>query len=379
MSNVSPYVFDRSAYIYTFRENEIHKSSWAHLLNRQRSITTGLLLLTLSFFTLNLYWQLPKWDFEQALAPLFGVRPLTTGQTGQSSEAKIDLIKFLPYQRIVWIGIASILAAVLLSLSGNVSQSLLQNPLADCSTLGMIDGAAFGLMILKTFLGKSIGAYYWSNFVASFFCSFLVFVLILTLFSRKVAWERKNLCTMIILFGLVLNIFFRASVHLLKQYNTASVSTAFSLAIGGAENIYELFPSQFLFVKVAIPVTIFLFILVRLLARNFNLAELGFDQAHSLGVNIKVLQWVGYFIILCCSTIAINLVGNIAFLGLISTHVARKLFKTRRYETIIPASSVVAAALLMVAITINSLIPAISSSNLILALGAISLFFLTKE
>ncbi|ADX97913.1 iron chelate uptake ABC transporter family permease subunit [Mycoplasma suis] len=347
-----------------------------YLFNRKWLIGFGLVLVTLGLLVFNLSQQFQNsWDTEEVLAPFFGVRPKFQEQSQQLESAG----SWAGYQKVVWICLASILAAILLSLSGNVSQSLLQNPLADCSTLGMIDAAGFGLMILKTILGASTGNYYWAYFASAFFCAFLVFALILFLFNRETAWERTNTCTMIILFGLVLNIFFRTSVHLIKEHSATSVNVAYALAMGGAENIYEMFPSQYTLLRWAIPIVVVLFIVTRLLSKNWNLTELGFDQAHSLGVNIKLLQFIGYSIILCCNTLTINLVGNISFIGLISTHLARKLYRTRKYETIIPVSAIIAVTLIMVAVTVNQLVPAISSSNLILALGALSLLLLTKE
>lgn len=363
-------------YIYNFNfssntnPKDIPLSS---LFSNKKFLLTILSLFALSLIFFNLYWKAESWELEQLLSPLFGFRaPAKEGGAKQE-------LSFLPYQKIVWIILASLIAATLLAISGNISQSLLQNPLADSSTLGMMDGAAFGLIVLKAFLGSSIGNFYWTHFVVSFFFSFIVFSLILFLFNRKPAWERHNLCAMLILFGLVLNIFFRTAIHLIKEYSAVSLTTSFALAIGGAENIYELFPHQFSLIQIAFPIAIVLLFSVRLLAKNLNLAELGFDQAHSLGVNIKLLQFFGYLIILCCNTLTINLVGNIAFLGLISTHIARKVLGTRKYESIIPVSCMVSICLLISAITINSFLPYISSSNLIVALGATFLLFLNKK
>ncbi|CCE66648.1 FecCD family ABC transporter permease [Candidatus Mycoplasma haematominutum] len=357
--------------LYEARENSRPSSLFLQLLTRKRLILFSLFGLTLLLLVVNLLRQLPKWELEEFLGPLFGSRP--TQNSGSESP------NYEPYQKIVWISIASILAAVLLAISGNISQSLLQNPLADCSTLGMIDGAAFGLMLLKVFLGAEIGNFYFAHFLMAFFCAFLVFMLILFIFNSNVSWERKNICTLIILFGLVLNIFFRTATHLVKAYSVTSVNTSFALALGGAENIFELFPSQFQLLQYAMPITVLLFLFTRCLAKSLNLAELGFDQAHSLGVNIRMLQFLGYSTILCCNTLTINLVGNISFVGLISTHLARRILKTRKYEAIIPSSSLISALLLMIAITVNSYVPEISTSNLILALGAASLFLLTRE
>lgn len=373
MSNIYAY-YSLPKNLLERKKNYVGWNPLKSLFTKKWCIGISLVLLSLALLCTNLFTKLPKWELEEVLAPLFGVRP-----KAKSEVQTQDMNKFGDYQRVVWISFASILAAVLLSLSGNVSQSLLQNPLADCSTLGMIDGAAFGLMVLKVILGANVGDFYWAHFVTSFLCAFMVFALIWFLFNRKTTWERTNICTMIILFGLVLNIFFRTSIHLIKQYSPTSINTSFALAMGGAENIFNLFPSQYSLIRWSIPIVMVLFIIVRSLSKNWNLTELGFDQAHSLGVNVKALQFIGYLIILCCNTLTINLVGNISFIGLISTHLARKLYRTRKYETIIPISSIIAMCLMMIAVTINQLIPSISSSNVILALGALSLLLLTKE
>ncbi|AHC39858.1 ABC transporter [Mycoplasma ovis str. Michigan] len=376
MSNILQAYCRPAEYIYNFKlSKELnHKQfNWNSLLSNKKVLILLLSLISISLIFLNLSRNIEKWDLEQILSPFFGFR--APAQGGKETEG----IGFLSYQRISWILIASAIAATLLAISGNISQSLLQNPLADSSTLGMMDGAAFGLIILKAFLGASIGNYYWAYFVVSLFFSFIVFSLILFLFNRNPVWERQNFCTMLILFGLVLNIFFRTAVHLIKEYSEVSLKTSFALAMGGAENIYDLFPSQYPLIQIAFPIALILLLSTRLLAKNLNLAELGFDQAFSLGVNVKLLQFIGYLIILCCNTLTINLVGNIAFLGLISTHIARKVLRTRKYEQIIPVSTMISICLLLLAITINSFVPYISSSNLIVALGATFLLFLIKK
>ncbi|KMZ96345.1 hypothetical protein PVNG_02484 [Plasmodium vivax North Korean] len=242
-----------------------------------------------------------------------------------------------------------------------------------------MDGAAFGLMVLKILLGANIGNYYWTHILISFLFAFTVFLLILFLFNSRSTLERQNICTMLILFGLVLNIFFRTATHLIKEYSQVSVNTSFALALGGAENIYELFPHQFLLIQIAIPLTALIFIIVRSLSKHLNLAELGFDQARSLGTNVRLLQVVGYFLILCCNTLTINLAGNISFAGLISTHLSRKILKTRKYQSIIPTSSLISVALLVLAVSINQTFPSVPSSNIILALGSILLLFLSRQ
>lgn len=110
-----------------------------------------------------------------------------------------------------------------------------------------------------------------------------------------------------------------------------------------------------------------------------DIYELGEDQAKTLGLNVRLFKCVAYVLILLTTTIAIFLVGNIAFLGLICTHAVRLLLGTSKYKVILPVGALMACVLLLLGSTINSLLPFISSSIFTLMLGGVVLLSLTLK
>lgn len=296
--------------------------------------------------------------------------------TKKSSEIVVDALEISPIQRSIWICIAAIVAGMALTLGGCVIQSVTQNPLADSSTLGFINSTIFGIILMKGMFSDDIsGSNYHIFYLVFAFIGGLITLIFLSFLFKNPRHQGQHL--KIILMGLVLNMMFKTFTHIVKTYNPNAVNSSFALTMGGAENIYGLYTNQFSILKWCGIVVVILLGVCVLLSQKLNLFELGEEQAKTLGVNVKVMKHFCYLIILITTTIAILLVGNVAFIGLICTHSIRQLFKTRKYQMITPLGSLMGVIIMMIGITINALIPFISSSIFVLFLGGCVLLSIT--
>lgn len=281
-----------------------------------------------------------------------------------------------PIRRVIWINLASFIAGIALSIASSVAQSLTQNVLADATTLGMVDASIFGIIFMKTFFSMTVGFknYHWFYLLFSLGASAIVLLCLVCFFNNN-----KNNFVKIVLFGLVLNIFFKTIVHLLKTYNANAVNAIFALSIGGSENVYHLFSNQFQILKIFFFILLVTFVIAYVLSKQLNLSELGEEQSKSLGINIKYVKILGYLIILITTNIAIVLAGNISFIGLLSVHIIRLIFKTRKYQIIIPLSAIFSAFVMVLSVAGNNLFPQIASSVFILFFGSLTLLYLVQQ
>ena len=102
---------------------------------------------------------------------------------------------------------------------------------------------------------------------------------------------------------------------------------------------------------------------------NFNALESGDDTAKSLGVNVGRTRMVGMFLASLVTAVAVSFLGIIAFLGLVSPHIMRRLIGSD-YRYLIPGACAMGAFLLLASDTLSRTIIA----PIILPVGAITAF-----
>lgn len=249
---------------------------------------------------------------------------------------------------------AAATAGMALAVSGVGLQTLLRNPLAEPYILGLSSGAALGVMvqaIVRVELGLAMGANH-SGAVAGALATMAIVYL---------AGRRRGLIDPLglLLTGVVLMTINGALVMLLNYW----------VGPGGIkENVSQWmmgYLSQSLtLMEIGIIAAVSLAGLGVLLsmARSMDVASFSDAEAISMGVNLKRLRGVLFFVSSVLAAGAVVLAGPIAFIGLISPHIARLLLGPG-HGTLLIASALIGATVLMLA---NSLSIA---SNLVLETG----------
>jgi iron complex transport system permease protein len=244
---------------------------------------------------------------------------------------------------VIWnIRLPRIAAAVVcgwgLSLAGLSLQSLLRNPLASPSTLGISQGAAFGAAFCVVFLGSG----FVSVTVAAFAGAMGATTVILILGRLKRLTPEA-----VILAGVALSALF-ASATILVQY----VATETQLAVVVFWTFGDVARSSWreIGLTAAAVVTASIFFLLR--RWDLNALYSGAEAAKGLGVNVAAVRLQGMATAALVAALVTAFHGVIAFVGLVAPHMARRLVGGD-HRLLMPFSTLLGALLLLAADTVG--------------------------
>ena len=246
------------------------------------TIIIGSLLFTISV------WSLFTGVINLDLNTLFG--------DGDGMAWKIFLLARIPRL------LAIICTGVGMSVAGLIMQQLCMNKFVSPSTGATIQSAQFGILLSLVFLP---GLGLWSRVLLAFGTSILG-TWIFVWFVQKIQYKNAVLVPLIgIMFGNVLGgitSFIAYKAEVTQQLSTYFVGS-FALIIKGN---YEL-------VWLAVPLVIIAFIF----ANYFNIVGMGKDFSQNLGVNYKLVLFLGLTIAAMITASVVTIVGQISYIGLI--------------------------------------------------------------
>ncbi|MFZ5116703.1 FecCD family ABC transporter permease [Klebsiella aerogenes] len=265
---------------------------------------------------------------------------------------RLPLINLLPsgdeILRHIWLTIRlprvllALLVGAALALSGCVMQGLFRNPLADPGLLGISSGAALAVacwLVLPLSVPALLALY--MPMLAAFIGSLAVMAVIFIL-SRAGDGSLSRL----LLVGIAINALSGALVGVLAWLSNDAQLRQLSLwgmgSLGQAE-----WPMLLVAASLIIPASI----AVWRMATRLNLLQLGDEEAHYLGVNVRALQRL----LLLCSAVlvvaAVAISGVIGFIGLVVPHLMR-MWLGADHRGLIPGSLLAGAILLLIADTL---------------------------
>ncbi|HWK71027.1 FecCD family ABC transporter permease [Pollutimonas sp. M17] len=244
-------------------------------------------------------------------------------------------------QAIVWnIRLPQALMAVLvgaaLGLAGAEMQTVLNNPLASPFTLGVSSAAALGAGITLVFdwhlpFMPTQYALVFNAFVLALLC---------TLLLDAVARRARIGAAAIVLFGIALVFTFNALLSLVQL--TANASSLQDLVFWMMGSL-----ARSDWIKLAMMAAALLLTLPFSLRRAWQLTALRFgdDRAASFGVDPQRIRRGALLRVSVLASLAVALVGVIGFVGLISPHIARRLWG-EDHRWYLPASACIGGAIL---------------------------------
>ena len=208
------------------------------------------------------------------------------------------------------------LTGAALSLCGAAMQGLLQNPLADGSTLGVSAGASLGAA-LSIFLGFTLSGSFISGTVR--LSILFAFVSLAAILLLALSLDRSLSTATIILIGVVYSMLVSSLLSLLIAFSgnklrAISFWTMGSLASSSYENVL------LLLITLVIAGGI---LLSR--AKALNAFALGEDRALHLGVDIRREKLIVMSCVSILIGVSVSIGGGIAFVGLITPHIMRML------------------------------------------------------
>ncbi|MDW2643459.1 iron ABC transporter permease [Citrobacter sp. HN-141] len=229
-----------------------------------------------------------------------------------------------------------------LALAGCVMQGLFRNPLADPGLLGISSGAACAValwVVLPISLPALLMLY--APMMAAFLGALAATVVIFIL-----SQQRDGSLSRLLLVGIAINALCGAAVGVLSWIsNDAQLR---QLSLWGMGSLGSAQWSTLLAVTSLMLPTV---LVIWRLAAALNLLQLGEEEAHYLGVDVRTIQRI----LLLCSALlvaaAVSVSGVIGFIGLVVPHLMR-MWLGSDHRAVIPGSVLAGAFLLLIADTL---------------------------
>lgn len=223
-----------------------------------------------------------------------------------------------------------------LATAGVLLQGLFRNPLADPGLLGISSGAAvavaLGIVFIAPYLSGAITLYL--HIITAFSGALCISGLIFLLNHRRQPLLRLLLC------GIAVNAISMSFVGVLNYLSDDKELRQFSLWMMGSTghiNWILLLPA----ILLALPV----FYAAFRLARPLDMIQLGEEEAHYAGVNVRRTQQCVLLVSALLTGIAVALSGVIGFIGLVIPHLMRMIFGW--HHRLLLVTSALAGALLL--------------------------------
>ncbi len=233
-----------------------------------------------------------------------------------------------------------------LALCGAAMQGLLQNPLADGTTIGVSSGASLGAVLAIT-LGADLSILSGAGTVAMAMAfAFLSLILILSL-AYKLDFTLSTYT--IILIGVIFSMFSNSIVSFITVFAGEKVKTIVfwtmgSMAGSSYGNALLLLSALLLFGTVILSH-----------AQELNAFAIGEHNARHIGVNVKKVKFMILIAVAGLIGVSVSVAGSIGFVGLVIPHITRMLVGPN-HKKLLPASLFSGAVFLMLADLISRVV-----------------------
>lgn len=285
-------------------------------------------LLTLALFIADLMFGSVK------VSPAEIAAVLTGGGDGSVNERIIIDIRLVK-------AIVAMIAGAALSVSGLQMQTLFQNPLAGPSVLGVTSGASLGAALLIIGLPVAGGM---SPVLSSFGVAGAAWLGAAAVMAVIVAVSRRIKDIMVILIlGMMLSSGVSAVVQVLQYVSNESALKSFVIWTMGALG-------DVTYTQLALLAPVFLAGMVLAVAavKPLNLLLLGEKYARTMGLNVKRSRTMVFLSTTLLAGSVTAFCGPIGFIGLAVPHVARYVFSSSDHRILVPATTLVGAAAMLV-------------------------------
>ncbi len=302
------------------------------------TVVLGMLVLGLALFSLNV-----GASRMNLLNVLFG--------NGDDRVSKVLFASRVPRT------LALLLAGAALAAAGMILQMMARNRLLEPSTVGTMEAAALGMLVLAV---MAPGLPLWGQFlVVSVFAAAgtLLFLAVLKRIPLRSA-------LLVPLVGLVL----AGVIHAGSSLLAAQVDLAASLRAWGNGDFSAVLRGRYELLWLAAALTV----LACITADRFTVIGMGRDFATNVGVNYTLLMAMGLVIVAMVSASVVVTAGVIPFIGLLAPNLVRPLVGDNLRRAI-PLAALMGAALLLAADLLGRLLIhpfEVPSSNILMVVGA---------
>ena len=288
-------------------------------MSRNRIILAFLLLTVLLAFMANLCLGASGLSPRAVFAAVFQAER-------ESAAARIFWFVRLPRS------LAAILAGAALSTAGMLLQSVLRNPLAAPSIIGINSGAGLCALICMAVLPAMTQLVPIAAFLGACLAAFAVYLL-----ARVTGASR----TTIVLAGVAVNTIFGACMDTIVTLIPDAVVSRSAFSIGGFAN------TSFRQLAFAAPLCAVGLLLAFVFHRELDIMALGDDVAHSLGLRVERYRALFLIAAAMLAGCAVSFAGLLSFVGLIAPHMTRLICRNETHLQM-PIAALFGAALCLV-------------------------------
>ena len=206
----------------------------------------------------------------------------------------------------------ALIAGLGLVMSGQIYQTILNNPLADSFTLGLASGATFGSG-LAVILG--LGFLFIPLLSMIFSLITLILVILITSFMSR-GYPTRSL----ILAGIMIGALFNALLYVLIIFNERKMNNIVNYMFGGFSSAEY---NEIYYIGL---VLILCIIILYSLMPRIKLLQLGEMHAQSLGIKSRNLTYTVLFISSILTATIVSFVGVIGFIGMVIPQLIRRYY-----------------------------------------------------
>lgn len=236
----------------------------------------------------------------------------------------------------------AICAGASLSVSGLTMQTVMGNPLADPSLLGITAGAALGCGIALMAGGAGAGA---SALTAGYLSVTMLFALLGAVAVMAVLVACSSVVrqkSTLLLVGVMINFLVSSVVGVMAHF--AATDRVKQFVEWGLGSVTTTSLSAAI---VACVICLCFSVIILYLAHPLDALLLGEQYAEGVGHNVRRIRTILLLSLCVLTAVVTALCGPIAFLGLAVPHMARRLFGTSTHRLLLPATALLGAITLL--------------------------------
>lgn len=292
-----------------------------------------LLALVFLFFVVSVFVGSGTLSFKEVFLAIFN----------KGSETARLIVRRIRFPRVI----AALIAGGGLAVSGLVMQTVLKNPLASPTTLGVSNAAVFGANFAIIVVGA--GAFHsthgsWLSISNPYLVSTFSFLsAIIAAGSILLLARLKNLnASAIVLAGVAVSAIFQAGTTLIQYFaSDTQVASAVYWTFGDLGRAsYK--TDLIMFIVVAVS-TLFFF----LKRWDFSAMSGGFAYAKTLGVNTRFMTIMSLLLASLITSVTVSFLGIIGFVGLTAPQFMKRIVGDD-YRFLLPSSFLAGALLLLI-------------------------------
>ncbi|MBB6451644.1 iron complex transport system permease protein [Salirhabdus euzebyi] len=272
--------------------------------------------------------------------------------------------------------VIALLIGAAMAISGAILQSITNNELADPGIIGINAGAGFAVVLYIYLFQNSMAEV---SSISTFLLPLtaLTGAMVAAILIYLISWKKGISPIRLILVGIGINSAFAALIIMFQLRMDPNDFTRATVWLSG-----NIAGADWTYVLALLPWVLILVPLAISLSNMLNTLQLGDDVAKSLGARVERNRLGLLFIAVALAGASVSVGGGIAFVGLVTPHLAKKIVGPV-HELFLPITALMGALLLLLSDTIgrNILSPSEIPVGLIVSLvgGSYFVYLLMKS